>query len=420
MCLVHGDFWVNGMIPGMKFQRSLQVLLTELSHFPWRGTAHTLRNRFREDHMGLTASSLTFTTSIALVPFFTVALAIFTAFPMFSQLQGALQDWLIQSLIPDNIARQVLGYLTQFSRQASKLGVAGLAVLLGTAITLILTIDRTLNGIWRVKKTRPLTQRVLIYWAAITLGPLLLAASLALTSYVLSASRGLVGALPVSLRFLLDIVQFFLVAGGMAALFRYVPNTYVKWAHAWAGGVFVAAGIGIAKKILGFYLAAVPTYSLVYGAFATLPILLVWIYLSWVIVLMGAVIAAYLPSLLAGVTRRGSAPGWNFQLAIEVLQQLDQAPVTARKGISALQLAERLQVDVLQLEPVLETLEALDWVGQLKDLHGDAESRYLLLADPVSTMLEPLMQQLLLEKTESVKKLWDKARWPAMSLRDAL
>ena len=408
------------MIPGMKFQQSLQVLLAELSHFPWRDTAHTLRNRFRDDHMGLTASSLTFTTSIALVPFFTVALAVFTAFPMFSKLQGALQDWLIQSLIPDNIARQVLGYLTQFSRQASKLGVAGLAVLLVTAITLILTIDRTLNGIWRVKKTRPLTQRVLIYWAAITLGPLLLAASLALTSYVLSASRGLVGALPVSLRFLLDVVQFFLVAGGMAALFRYVPNTYVKWAHAWSGGVFVAAGIGIAKKLLGFYLATVPTYSLVYGAFATLPILLVWIYLSWVIVLMGAVIAAYLPSLLMGVTRRGGAPGWSFQLAIEVLQQLDRALKTSRRGVSASQLAELLQVDVLQLEPVLETLEALDWVGQLKDARGDAESRYLLLADPANTALEPLMQQFLLEKSESVSKLWEKARWPAISLRDAL
>ncbi|MGH8856819.1 MAG: YihY family inner membrane protein [Polaromonas sp.] len=404
----------------MKFQQSLQALFADLSRFPWRDTALTLRDRFREDRMGLTASSLTFTTSIALVPFFTVALAIFTAFPMFSKLQGALQAWLIESLIPDNIARQVLGYLTQFSRQANKLGGAGLAVLLVTAIALILTIDRTLNGIWRVKTQRPLAQRVLIYWAAITLGPLLLAASLAVTSYVLSASRGLVGPLPVSLRFLLDLVQFFLVAGGMAALYRYVPNTYVKWAHAWAGGVFVAAGIEMAKKILSLYLGAVPTYSLVYGAFATLPILLVWIYVSWVIVLMGAVIAAYLPSLLAGVARRGSAHGWHFQLAIEVLQQLDQARTTARKGVSASQLAELLQVDVLQLEPVLETLVALDWVGQLNEAEGEVESRYLLLADPDTTLLEPLMQQLLLGRAESVNNLWEKARWPTICLRDAL
>lgn len=408
------------MIPGMKFQQSLQALLVELSHFPWRDTAVMLRQRFREDHMGLTASSLTFTTSIALVPFFTVALAVFTAFPMFSKMQGALQGWLVQSLIPDNIARQVLGYLTQFSRQASKLGGVGLAVLLVTAIALILTIDRTLNSIWRVRKVRPLAQRVLIYWGVITLGPLVLAASLAVTSYVLSASSGLVGALPVSLRFLLDVAQFFLVAGGMAALYRYVPNTYVKWAHAWSGGLFVAAGLEVAKKVISIYLETVPTYSLVYGAFATLPILLVWIYVSWVIVLMGAVIAAYLPSLLAGVARRGSAHGWLFQLAIEVLQQLNQARTTARMGVSASGLAEQLQVDVLQLEPVLETLVALDWVGQLNDAQGQVESRYLLLVQPDATSLEPLMQLLLLDKAPSVRKLWEKSRWSAIRVADAL
>jgi membrane protein len=404
----------------MNIPQSLQVLFADLSRFPWRDTAMTLRDRFREDHMGLTASSLTFTTSIALVPFFTVALAVFTAFPMFSKLQGALQDWLIQSLIPDNIARQVLGYLTQFTQQANKLGVAGLAVLLGTAIALILTIDRTLNGIWRVRKPRPLAQRVLIYWAAITLGPLILAASLALTSYVLSASKGLVGAMPISLRFLLDVLQFLLVAGGMSALYRYVPNTYVKWSHAWAGGLFVAAGIEISKKVLALYLDAVPTYSLVYGAFATVPILLVWIYVSWVVVLMGAVIAAYLPSLLAGVARRGSAHGWLFQLAIEVLQQLNEARDTLRKGVSASQLAGRLQVDVLQLEPVLETLVALDWVGQLNDDEVDAESRYLLLVDPDTTLLAPLMQQLLLGQAESLENLWKKSRWNSLRMGDVL
>ena len=408
------------MIPGMKFPPSLEALLVELSHFPWRDSAITLRNRFREDRMGLTASSLTFTTSIALVPFFTVALAVFTAFPMFSKLQGALQAWLVKSLIPDNIARQVLGYLTQFSGQASKLGVAGLAVLLVTAIALILTIDRTLNGIWRVRKPRPLAQRVLIYWAAMTLGPLVLAASLAVTSYVVSASSGLVGDLPFSLRFLLDVAQFFLVAGGMAALYRYVPNTHVQWAHAFIGGLFVAAGLEIGKKVLGIYLTAVPTYSLVYGAFAALPILLVWIYVSWVIVLMGAVITAYLPSLLGGATRRGSAHGWYFQLAIEVLQHLDKARGTARMGLSASQLDELLEVDGLQLEPVLETLVDLDWIGQLNDAQGAAESRYLLLVDPDATLLAPLMQQLLLDRAPSVHNLWEKASWRRLRLRDAL
>ena len=409
----------------MNFQQRLQVFWTDLSHFPWRDTLLTLRDRFREDHMGLTASSLTFTTTIALVPFFTVALAVFTAFPMFSKMQGALQGWLIDSLIPDNIARQVLGYLTQFSKQANKLGVAGFGILLVTAIALILTIDRTLNGIWRVKKIRPFTQRVLIYWSAITLGPVLLGASLALTSSVVSATSGLVGTLPFSLRFLLSTFQFFLIAAGLAALYRYVPNTYVKWSHAWIGGIFAAAGIELAKKALGLYLSNVPTYSMIYGAFATLPILLIWIYVAWVIVLMGAVIAAYLPSLLAGVARRGgangdgSARGWEFQLAVEVLQQLHAKRGTANMGCGASSLAQALRVDVLQLEPVLEVLTGLRWVGQLVE-EGDQESLYLLLADPDHTLLEPLMQQLLLDKTSSTLPLWTQAQWPTLTLRQVL
>ncbi len=408
------------MIPGMKLLPYLQGLKADLLRFPWRDTALTLRDRFREEQMGLTASSLTFTTSIALVPFFTVALAIFTAFPIFSKLQGALQVWLVKSLIPENIARQVLGYLTQFSSQASQLGLVGLAVLLGTAIALILTIDRTLNAIWRVKKPRPLGQRVLIYWAAITLGPLLLAASLAVTSYVLSASKGLVGGLPFSLRFALDVLQFLMLAGGLTALYHYVPNTYVKWSHAAVGGLFVAVGIEVAKKLLVLYLGMVPTYSMMYGAFATLPILLVWIYMTWVIVLMGAVIAAYLPSLLAGVARRGGAPGWHFQLALEVLQKLHAARQTSQVSMPASRLAGLLRVDVLQLEPVLDTLLALEWLGQLQSSQNEAESRYVLLANPDTTLMEPLVRHLLLEKTEPASGFWQHSAWASMRLRDAL
>ncbi len=411
------------MIPGMNLQQRLQVFWADLKCFPWQGTLHTLRARFREDRMGLTASSLTFTTTIALVPFFTVALAVFTAFPMFSKMQGALQGWLVDSLIPDNIARQVLGYLTQFSKQASKLGVAGLSILLVTAIALILTIDRTLNSIWRVKKVRPFTQRVLIYWSAITLGPVLLGASLALSAAVVAATSGLVGTLPFSLRFLLGVFQLLLVAAGLAALYRYVPNTYVKWSHAWAGGVFAAAGIEVAKKALALYLSSVPTYSMIYGAFATLPILLVWIYVAWVIVLMGAVIAAYLPSLLAGVARRGGGHGWQFQLAVEVLQRLNSVKATSNRGCSASSLAAALQIDVLQLESVLGVLLELDWVGQLmpnEQAGADEQSHYILLANPDLTLLEPLMQRLLLVKTDSTLPLWLAAGWSSIRLKQIL
>lgn len=391
-----------------------------LASFPWADTALMLRNRFRDDHMGLTASSLTFTTTIALVPFVTVALAIFTAFPMFAKLQGAVQVWLVESLIPDNIARQVLGYLTQFSRQANRLGAAGLGVLVVTAVALILTIDRTLNGIWRVRKPRPFAQRLLIYWAAITLGPLLLGASLAATSYLLPITRGAAGEASQLLQFGVDTLEFLALAGGMAALYHYMPNTYVKWAHAWTGGVFVAVGIALAKKLLALYLGKVPTYSVVYGAFATLPILLVWIYVAWVIVLMGAVIAAYLPSLLAGVPRRAAQHGWHFQLALEVLDVLDKRRHSALHGEFASGLATVMRVDLLQLEPVLQALLALNWIGQLADQEGDKEPRYVLLADPDRTWVEPLVSRLLLEPSAATAQLNARASWSTMSLRAVL
>ena len=264
---------------------------------------------------------------------------------------------------------------------------------------------------------------MLIYWSAITLGPVLLGASLALTASVVTTTSGLVGTLPFSLRFLLGTFQFFLIAAGLAALYRYVPNTYVKWTHAWVGGVFAAAGIELAKKALALYLSKVPTYSMIYGAFATLPILLIWIYVAWVIVLLGAVIAAYLPSLLAGVAKRGTGHGWQFQLAVEVLQRLSSLRRTAQLGCSASSLALTLQIDVLQLEPVLETLTELGWVGQLvpnTDAGADEESSYILLADPDQTLLEPLMQLLLLEKTDSTSPLWRQANWSALHVRDVL
>jgi membrane protein len=205
-----------------------------------------------------------------------------------------------------------------------------------------------------------------------------------------------------------------------AQAFHYVPNTFVHWRHAVTGGIFVALGIELAKKLLSVYLATMPTYSLVYGTFATLPIFLVWIYLTWVIVLLGAVIAAYLPSLLAGVERRGSAHGWQFQLAVEVMQQLHKARGDTSKGLTLTQLTQRMRVDTLQLEPVLGVLASLDWIGQIQEVSGVEESRFMFMAEPKATPLEPLMQQLLLDKAEAVKGLWEKAQWSQLRLSDVL
>jgi len=398
----------------------IELWLTELSHFPWRTTAHTLRARYRADRLGQTASSLTFTTLLALVPLVAVALAVFTAFPIFNRLQVELQRWLLERLVPDSISLPVLDYLTQFAAQASGLGMVSLSALMLMALELILIIDRTLNAIWRVPRLRPLGQRVLIYWAALTLGPLMLGASLMLTtSAVAAVSRGLGETLPGGTRLLLDVIEATVLAAGMAALYHYVPNTQVQWRHAWAGGFFVAVAMALAKKILGLYLVWVPTWSVLYGTFATLPILLLWVYVAWVIVLLGAVVAAYLPSVLAGVARPAGGPGWSFLLAIEVLLQLHVKRAAPTYGLTLAQLGKELRVDGLEIEAVLANLVRLDWVAPV---HADlaSDTRYVLLAVPENTRMEPLVQQLLLQRVAAVEGFWRQAELGQLTLAQVL
>ena len=400
-----------------KLQAWTQDFMREALRFPWKNTAWTLRERFKEDHLGLTASSLTFTTIISIVPLFTVALAVFSVFPMFAMMQSTLQRWLVDSLIPDNISRQVFSYLGQFSAKASQIGWVGALAFLITALMLILTIDVKLNDIWRVRKMRSFTRRILIYWGLLTLGPLLLGMSLSLSSYAISSSKGFVSVMPSSVNALLNLLEFGLMSVGMAAMYRFVPNTPVRWSHALWGGVFAAVGIELAKRVLTWYLSLVPTYSAVYGAFATAPILLIWIYVAWVIVLLGAVVAAYLPSLLSGIARRGGTPGWNFQLALELLQKLTYSVADGGKAGKSLEvLSKELRVNDLQLEESLQTLLSLDWIGRL----DEEEARYVLLVDLAKTPLSPLTERLLLPVRLSTQAMWEKSQWSAIYVAEVL
>ncbi len=373
-------------------------LLDALRRWPWFDTLRTLRRRFAQDRLGLTAGSLTFTTLVALVPLATVALALFSAFPIFAAFQVALEKHFLHTLVPESIARPVLRSLTQFAGNARAIGGVGLLLLAATALALMLTIDRTLNRIWRVRRPRPLAQRVLVYWAALTLGPLALGVSLSVTSYAASASRGLVSALPGGFGALFAVVQFALLGAAMAGLFHFVPNAPVRWRHAWAGGLFVAAAFELAKDLLGWYLQAIPTYAVIYGAFATLPILLLWIYLGWVIVLLGAVIAAYAPSLSMHLAIRPDTPGRRFELALLVLGALAQARGAGAGGLALSTLAARLRTDPLQIDAVLEQLIALDWVARLEE---EGEPRHALLCDPARTPACALVDRLLLAPAPS-------------------
>ncbi len=393
----------------------MQMIVSYLKNVPWRRAARRLIDRFAEDRLGQTAGALTFTTLIALVPLVTVALAVVTAFPIFDQFQTVLQRWLVESLIPESISRQVLGYLTQFTNKASRLGSLGFAALLLSAVALVLTIDRSLNTIWRVRRQRAWGQRLLLYWATLTLGPLLVAAGLVTMASVISWSGGSLRYQGSGVKLFLDVLEFFLLWGGISALYRFVPNTQVHWRPLLVGSFVTALVLEIARSVLTFYLASMPTFSLVYGAFATVPILLVWIYTTWVVVLLGAVLVASWPGLMQDVSDAADSPsGQGFSIALGCIRLLLLARSQSHKGLDAQGLASSLRVDLDMVEQVLETLLQLDWVGQLNE--AGRVPRYVLLIDLESTLAAPLMAQLLLPDNADTQRVW--VRWRDWRLSD--
>lgn len=383
--------------------------MRKLQQFPWRKTARRLGQRFAEGRLGQTAGALTFTTTIALVPLITVALAVVTAFPVFDQFQNVLQRWLIESLIPDSISRQVLGYLTQFTSKASRLGVVSFAALMFSALALVFTIDRSLNAIWRVNTPRPWGQRLLLYWAALTLGPVLVAAGLVTMASVITWSGGSLRSQSPAMKQALDVLEFVLLWGGISALYRFVPNTHVPWRQVLGGSLLTTLVVEIARGLLTWYLTNMSTFSLVYGAFATLPILLVWIYMSWVIVLLGAVLVASWPGLAMVHARDPLARGADFQLALDALRELRRRQTDGQHGASLSALAEVLQADPLHLQQVLEQLQQLDWVGLLNEDTPEQAPRYVLLVSLSDTRAAPLLGALLLAEepgSESLQLQW--------------
>lgn len=356
--------------------------------FPWRPVLRMLGKRFSEDNLAVTAGSLTFSTLTAIVPLFAIVLSVFTAFPVFNDLKDTLELWMIQNLIPEVISDQVVQGVTTFATHARNLGAVGIVFFVVTAFTLMSGINQHLNAIWRVKTSRPWAQLLLIYWAAITLGPLILGAGVAASSYVVSLSSGWLTGSPVDtpsgIGFLISASELLLMSTGFAALYHYVPNTHVRWTHAYIGGWFTAMGLALAQNAMGWYLSQVPSYSLIYGTFATVPIMLLWIYLSWIIVLLGAIIAAYLPSVIMGVRQHEQGRAWQVQQAFEVLRHMQAAP---EKKFSIDSLAVAMRIEAPLIEPVLEDLASVGWVGRL-DEEG---APWVLLVHPETTAVSELL-----------------------------
>ncbi|CUA96263.1 YihY family inner membrane protein [Thiomonas bhubaneswarensis] len=357
----------------------------------------TLARRFGQDNLAQTAGSLTFTTVISLVPLLTVMLAVFTAFPAFERMQGQIQAHLAQSMLPDGISDKAYRYLSDFASKAKSLGTVSVVFLIVTATSMMLTVDRALNAIWRTPRPRPLAQRVLLYWAGFTLGPIVIGASVGLMSYVAGAHRGLLHQLPGGASVALSLASWAVMAVALAAMFRFIPNTEVRWRDALIGGFMAALAFSLTGRGLAWYFASVTTYTAVYGTFATLPLLLLWIYFSWIAVLVGAMIAAYLPSLRVRAVRLDGYAGAQFLTAVRVLKQMHGAREAPDCGLPAAELSRRLRIDPLQLQELLTVLERLGWVGKVA-ARPRSPARWALLCDPLTTPVGPLIDALLLDK----------------------
>ncbi|MFZ4498231.1 MAG: YihY family inner membrane protein [Burkholderiales bacterium] len=260
----------------------------------WAGLAGRVRRRFREDRLGQVASSLAFTTLLALVPLFTIMLTVVSAFPMFEGWSIAFKRFLLTTLVPESAGRVISVYMLQFSSNANKLTAIGLVILVGTAISLMMTIEAAFNGIWRVQRHRPLGVRLTTYWAVMTAGPVIVGAGVSVTSALTGMAVGAARGLPALAELIAELLPLTLSVLSFAALYLTVPNRSVERAHALIGGL--VAGVGFEVTRLGFaaYVKLFPTFKLVYGAFASLPLFLISLYLTWWVVMLGAVVAAEL------------------------------------------------------------------------------------------------------------------------------
>ncbi|NMM28249.1 MAG: YihY family inner membrane protein [Glaciimonas sp.] len=336
------------------------------------------RNRLHEERLSQVAGSLTYTTVLALVPILTIALAIFTTFPLFNTFRAALESYLSGSLIPGSISNTILGYLTQFATKAKSLSAVGAVLLIVTAVLMMMTVDRTLNDIWRVKTQRPFAQRVTVYWAVVTLGPLLIGVSMTLTSYLFTATSDVVESVPFIGAVFYTLVSILVTTGAFTLLYVMVPNRPVDWRDAASGGLVAAIAFELVKRLFAGFVSQSPTYTLVYGAVAAIPIFLLWIYLCWFITLFGAVLAASLPIVKYERWWHVAAPGSAFVDAMSIIEVLYRARVSGTTAVvDTLTIRRKTRLGFEEIDRLLQNMYDVNWVGRVKpEQAGTSRARW--------------------------------------------
>ncbi|KYZ88197.1 hypothetical protein A3Q32_02040 [Alcanivorax sp. KX64203] len=247
-----------------------------------------LRRQFVEDGCLSSAAALTYTTLFAIVPVMTVMFTVISAIPALNERGLAIRQWAFQYFVP-SAGDQILRHLEGFSRQATNLTVVGALFLVVTSVLMLRTIEQSLNRIWRIGKPRKGLTSLMMYWAVLSLGPILLGAGLGISSYLTSVS--LVTDTVAYLggdRFWLRALPVVMTTGLLSLLYIVVPNTSVPIRQGILGALLAALAFELAKGGFAFFIRQVPSYQVIYGAFAMVPVFLLWIYISWIIVLAGA------------------------------------------------------------------------------------------------------------------------------------
>jgi len=344
--------------------------------------------RFRADLCVQTASSLTYTTLLAIVPLMTIMVAIVAAFPAFGGLEDRFQEKLFESLVPQ-VGSAVLGYLETFTANAGRITGVGVVGLIVTSVLLLFTIEAAFNRIWRVGRGRRMLTRLLSFWAVLSLTPLLTGASLSLTVRVFG--EGALDEPILGVQLFVGIVPLVFEFVGLTVLYLVIPNRPVRWADAAVGGAVAAVLFEISKSAFAFYVGAFPVYDTIYGALSTIPIFLVWLYLTWSVVLFGAVVAASLPDFRSsrrlGATPDSLLPGPRLTLAVAVLSELAAAR-RAGGRLSRGALDDRVPVGLAALDGMLETLSRSRFVARTHD------DRWIVARDLSLVSVRDLMKAL--------------------------
>ncbi|MEY4730297.1 MAG: hypothetical protein RL020_1455 [Pseudomonadota bacterium] len=365
-----------------------------------RDFARFVLSRFRLDHCSQVAASLTFTTLLALVPLVTIVLNIVGKFPAFAGLIGKVRDFITANLLPQSSAKLIGVYMQQFSDNASRLTLLGGFFLAVTAIMLLYTIDRTFNRVWRVSRPRPLLRRAMGYLSVLLVWPLFIGFSLTLTSYLLSFSLDATKSMPVVKLFLLGLLPLLLTTLAFSWLYFKIPNRAVKFSHALIGGLIAALLFELMKRGFAAYVTNFPTYKLIYGAFASLPVFLLWLYLSWVVILLGAEIAASLHYLEGGAWKSNPGPEQRLYDALRVLHAMHGAQQAGKRYLAAIDLQVLVPLGLDRIEHMLADFTS---AGILRQLPG---SEHYVLYQPEQKTLADVYRLIVLGQSSGAQKLY--------------